>query len=707
MSALKHRDLNPVSLKHNDAELARHLKVCRAQKGKCIGCKLATQGDKYLHHLQLPWLGYVVEDGRIQVGCVICHRTGRNKGPFGLFEVTQVSRLKRAALLRHEKSECHVQAWRSAAEKTGLPGPEVEDHLDAPSYEVFKDALKRRLDGLACQAALPQHGIGPDKLRQLSFCLSEAKRMLTRAWLMESAATIALQQDERNQRLLLRFTAASSNMERRSGVLGLAKNFGSAAGSISQATERIIREFCTPGFFAPGLQTTEFPLCEALLESIRSKIEVVTCDNAGDEQKATELLRTRSGSDGKPFLPNMRLGLRDHAHASRRVIKRPFDSDPVLKDIMTSVFLGKDAIVPTIENSYLAKNRLEHHCSKIPSATKTIIRSMSLARQRFDSTQKPIGRFCLYLIPLLTTSIEMAREKKGEEAGMRAIAFLAFCTEETLLLISMIADAGDEGSMLCRSFDRELPASEELANEIATFITWITRLFDSAEPVCVLTGYTHHMITLLSEREILLPTLDGKGVRSLGGPGSITADLVTRCLQRMQTWVRLAKMVIKHEFPEWDLVSAFQLFNVAAGKNKATQTQENHIKRLAQFFKLDVVQFRAQFIDLSALARVHASNAGCDSFTAWQATIEKVLSTKKRRDQHPCDIMQVALSRWAAWSPSSSAVEQSFGHMTHFATERQWHASEASECNDAVLLLDHSEALEERQIALAREARLS
>ena len=376
-----HRDLNPVSLKQNDAELARHLKVCKAQKGKCIGCKLATQGDKYLRHLQLPWLGYVAENGCIQVGCVICHRTGisHKVGAFGLFEVTQVGQLKLAALLRHEKSEGHVQAWRSAADKTGLPGPQVEDHLDAPSYEVFKDALKRRLDGLACQASLPQHGIGPDKLRQLSFCLSEAKRMLTRSWLMDSAATIALQQDERNQRLLLRFTAASSNMERRSGVLGLAKNFGSAAGSISQATERIIREFCTPGFLAPGLQKSEFQLCEALLESIRSKIEVVTCDNAGDEQKATELLRTRSGRDGRPFLPNIRLGLRDHAHASRRVIKRPFDSDPVLKDIMTSVFLGKDAIVPTIENSYLAKNRLEHHCSKIPSATKTIMHPLNVA----------------------------------------------------------------------------------------------------------------------------------------------------------------------------------------------------------------------------------------------------------------------------------------------------------------------------------------
>ena len=125
---------------------------------------------------------------------------------------------------------------------------------------------------------------------------------------------------------------------------------------------------------------------------------------------------------------------------------------------------------------------------------------------------------------------------------------------------------------------------------------------------------------------------------------------------------------------------------------------------MAKFFDLDAVQFRAQFVDLAALARVHAQSAGCDSFTAWQAVVQKVLSTKKRRDQHPIDVLQVVLSRWAAWTPSSSGVEQSFGHIAHFATAQQSCASEAFECNEAVLLLDHCEALEDQQIELARQA---
>lgn len=167
-------------------------------------------------------------------------------------------------------------------------------------------------------------------------------------------------------------------------------------------------------------------------------------------------------------------------------------------------------------------------------------------------------------------------------------------------------------------------------------------------------------------------------------------------------------MVIKHEFPEWDFISSFQLFNVSSDrKTSATECRDVHIQRMAKFFKLDLVQFRSQLEDLSALARAHSKSTGCDSYNAWRRTIEKVTSTARRAQAHPCDVLLVALVRWAGWSLSSSGVEQSFGHGTHFATARQSAASEATECNDMVLLLDHDPSTEEQLIQLARQARSS
>ena len=136
-------------------------------------------------------------------------------------------------------------------------------------------------------------------------------------------------------------------------------------------------------------------------------------------------------------------------HAPRRIIKRPFEADPTLAEITQSVFFGKHSIVAAVENSILLKNRFEHHCSKF--AKLPSIRSLSLAKQRFDSTQKPIRRLCLYLVPFLLTVIELSREKKNDENGQRASAFLAYCSEEILVQIGMIADAGDEGGQLCRA----------------------------------------------------------------------------------------------------------------------------------------------------------------------------------------------------------------------------------------------------------------
>lgn len=633
---------------------------------------------------------------------------GKSQCAFGTFEVKQ-SEMKLTRLQRHEETETHAKAWQMASAATGLPGPQRdEDPVNAPPAVLFQDALKRRLDGLACEAGLPAHGIGPDKMRKLSFCLAEAKRMMVRTWLMDKAKTIALQQDERHQRLLLRFTAASDTLERKSGVIGLAKHFGSGAGTVSKTTEGVIRAFCSPGAMAPGRQQAD-SLNQDLLEAIRSKTEVFVADAAGDEQKAGELLRRRPTTDGEPFLPNIRLGFRDGAHASRRVIKRPFEADPTLRDIMQSVFFGKDSIVMAIENSLLVKNRFEHHVGKVSNTVKSVVRSLSMAKQRFDSTQKPLGRFVLWIEPLLSTVIELSREKRAskDENSLRAVAFLAFCSEEVLLQIAMIADAGDEGEQLCRCFDKEMPASEELSESVDHFLMKVTALFSSDEPSCLTTGYTNHMLRTLQKRELVLPTMDGKGVRTLGGEGAITAEMIRTCLARMRTWVALAKLVISHEYPEWDVISCFQIFNVNHAKQRRPGNQDIHIKRLIKFFALEEkeAEFRAQLQDVGALARCHAQNTACSSLDAWKSTLQTIQSSKRRRDRHPCDVLVTVLVRWAGWHPSSSGVEQSFGHGTYFATARQSHASESSECNDMVLLLDHDAAEEPQQVELARQAR--
>ncbi|CAJ1402004.1 unnamed protein product [Effrenium voratum] len=372
---------------------------------------------------------------------------------------------------------------------------------------------------------------------------------------------------------------------------------------------------------------------------------------------------------------------------------------------MQSLFFGKHSIVAALEHSHLLKNRFEHHVKTTTSVVQSSVRSLSLAKQRFDSTQTPLGRFVLFFEPFLATVIEISRERRGEDINGDRAAFLAYINEEVLVQVAMIADAGDEGGQLCRAFDTELPASEELSSTVSIFLQKISCLFNEFEPVCLETGYTKLMLLLLEKRQFIIPTLDGKSVRTIGGPGSITVEMLSSCLRRMRTWAVLANEVIKHELPDWDLVSSFAIFDCkrADGLTTASSTRDTHIRRLAAFFNLDESLLRSQYFDLSPIAKVRCKNLDCSSQVAWQSVIAEVMSSQRRRDRHPCDVLQCVLARWCGWSPSTSAVEQSFGHGTHFATARQGCASEASENNDFTLLLDHHSQDEQILIRLSQQ----
>ena len=297
-------------------ELHRH--SCSAGPRDCSGCNLANNYKKWRRHLEgIPWLAYrVQEDGVLGVGCALCAHEG-HQSPLAIFEISS-RKLALHKLQRHAATSQHQQAWKAASEKTGIPcPPSVDNDLPAPPTHVFQKALQSRLQGVACKKGLAECGIGPDKVRQLSFCLAEAKRMMLREWFLNSAETVAIQQDERRQKLLVRFTSASTMLEVRSGVLGLASNFGSCAGYISEATENVIRSFCSPGALAPGQVGRNAAVDDDLLLALTSKIEVCVADAASDEQKAQALMR--SSRDGQAaFLPRVRLGIRDCAHATRR-----------------------------------------------------------------------------------------------------------------------------------------------------------------------------------------------------------------------------------------------------------------------------------------------------------------------------------------------------------------------------------------------------
>ena len=48
--------------------------------------------------------------------------------------------------------------------------------------------------------------------------------------------------------------------------------------------------------------------------------------------------------------------------------------------------------------------------------------------------------------------------------------------------------------------------------------------------------------------------------KSVGGPGKVTAAMVSECLAVMQTYVALCAKTMAAEFPKFDLLTSFEAF---------------------------------------------------------------------------------------------------------------------------------------------------
>jgi hypothetical protein len=81
------------------------------------------------------------------------------------------------------------------------------------------------------------------KIKRMIWCLAEAWRAKYRKTLSQ-CSSIALHQDKGRKRLHIRFTAASSDLARHAGVVGIKTMTGGHA-EIIKTTAAILTEFCT------------------------------------------------------------------------------------------------------------------------------------------------------------------------------------------------------------------------------------------------------------------------------------------------------------------------------------------------------------------------------------------------------------------------------------------------------------------------------
>jgi hypothetical protein len=325
------------------------------------------------------------------------------------------------------------------------------------------DALRRGRSPTSGVAAIgAQH-----KIERMAWCLAEAMWDEDRRFLAQKGVSITLMRDERRQRLMCRFNACSDDLSERRGIIGQCKDFGTGADAINAATKRMIKMLCTERFAPPeGTRHHNTNYNRDLVKHILASVEHVCVDAAPDELLAARQARGDAGSV-RAMCPNLCCVVRDRPHGSRRITLRPWKADAFLRDTWMSLVWSPESIVQTIEHSVVFKQWFQQHVKEAESSQWLVpaLKSLRAARHRFESTQKPAGRFILFFEAILKTSDKILKLRRHDEGADRAQAFFLSLSEEKILQLALMADAGDEAIQLTRGPFPHKPCARHIATQ--------------------------------------------------------------------------------------------------------------------------------------------------------------------------------------------------------------------------------------------------
>ena len=541
-------------------------------------------------------------------------------------------------LARHAASKQH----QAALHQLGFVPRDENLPLEAPQVEQFLKVLNRKpAESLRSGVA----GVGgANKVLKMLQCLAQATLRIDHD-ILASCASIMIHVDIRDMKLCIRFQACTEDLKIHRGVLGYETVCSNSHKEVMRGIQKALRRLCS----------LDGDLDDQVLDAVRARVEVLNGDGASDMQLAlTELQSTG-------YFPNLKFTLRDKAHSARRILSRPWAAVEAINDVYQNAIAGKHSITSTIQHSGVVAHTFQEHCVTMQNAPSTArrLKNLSLAKHRFDSTEKPLSRFCLFLDAFLLTAISLAASPSQKRE--RGKAFLSWVNEEKILLLGLLADLSDECLLFVRVYDSEDYEASFMHHSCMAFVSKLRWLYVKGHAWEL--GYAAHVLEQLKTPRGF--ALDGQP-RTIGGTGRLTAAIKQRCMESMLIYMRLAIETLEAEFPSFELLSCFHVLNVSPNVDVRAEFEEfsSALRRLSQVLELDEEQLAFEMGAHEAIAR-HEASQGRSTFDSWkQAVLRTSRSQRAVREHFPCDNLWELLTRYGAWSgASTSGIEQLFSRV--------------------------------------------
>ena len=630
---------------------------------------------------RFPWIK--AHEAPFRVGCSVCQQLPAGKkstaDSWRLGEISSYDALQLRKLEKHEGSKVHQQALDRHADVSEARAPTVLDFTRLAQH-MRKQCLGK--DGL------PEVG-GQKKCRKMAFCLAEVFRESKRdLWRTKSGldgqpllVSTTLFQDARKGRLAVRFTAASSAGSKISGHMGSVRlSDGCDSVSLTEATMKIIRNFCTPCTNIPHLESlhgTTSPMDQGLFEKVKASIETFVSDSASDELRAGFMLaeQTTSGLMVET-LPQLKVVMRDRPHATRRNLSRNWKADAFLDEVANAFLFAGDSPVRMIQYSHIFR---DWFCESIRRQNPNLscvqvndhMKNLNFAPHRFESTAAPLTRVVLFFPAFLQTLSKIALQRKAEDAGKSAAKFLTWLDYERCVQVAMLGDCAIENLELTRLVDFEGFPVEDFPGQLISFRARIRSLFTGDAPACLDTGLTWHMLKILGKRTMAFNIPSSRGgldaVQFMPTDERAAAVTVGKCLSRMSGWVALTERTLEAEFPHFEAQQSFKIFSLSAAAERPNGShfcRSKDLSRLLKAYCLPEPDLQSTIADQASrlwyVARRTAMEEKLNSVDCWISAVKQATRTNTPQTRSSVAAVLPILVRYWAAGGSTSGVEQAF-----------------------------------------------
>ncbi len=256
-------------------------------------------------------------------------------------------------------------------------------------------------------------------------------------------------------------------------------------------------------------------------------------------------------------------------------------------------------------------------------------------------------------------------------------------------------------------FDSPRSDPAQVASEIERLRSVLEALFLRGHIIHV--GFTQFMIGWLSNDGPFHIPASMSGACSdkvLGGPGSITSELSRRCMARMQCFTAMSLKVLTAEFPAWELLQSFSVFDLihsharragwlhpdSEGRRHAMVSSK--LDRLAAYVGVDAADLQGQYAEVLPVAMSHADHASdMSNQEAWRRAVSgKTRQAWKRglAPAHtPLHALHRVLERYISMTGcSTQPQEAAFSVQENIMPRRRNHMTPEGEEDELKVALD-------------------